>query len=105
MALASAFMILAGFPFVALYASSLSILQKETTDAFPGRVFGALGAIQGLSMLVGIGLGALANDRFGVVPVHSAGALMWAVGGIIALARIPSDAGKTSMDAPGTVTV
>jgi MFS family permease len=93
-ALASFFMVLAGFPVVALNAAAQGILQRETLDAFRGRVFGALSAVQGVSMLAGLGLGALVIDRVGVVAVLSAGAAMWIVAGALALARLPGDAGR-----------
>lgn len=93
-ALASLFMVLAGFPVVALNAAAQGILQRETLDAFRGRVFGALSAVQGVSVLAGLGLGALVIDRVGVVPVLSAGAAMWVVAGALALARLPGDAGR-----------
>jgi MFS family permease len=93
-ALASFFMVLAGVPVVALNAAAQGILQRETLDAFRGRVFGALSAVQGVSMLAGLGLGALVIDRVGVVAVLSAGAAMWIVAGALALARLPGDAGR-----------
>lgn len=104
-ALAGAFMILAGAPIVALHAASLGILQVETTDAFRGRVFGALGMVEGFAILTGLLAGALTVDRFGIVPVLSAGALMWAVGGVVALVRLPRDAGVQRDDAHAEASV
>lgn len=98
-AVAAAFMVLAGFPAVALNAAATGVLQIATTDLYRGRVFGALTTIQGVSVLGGLVLGALAIPRFGPVPVLSAGALMWVVGGIVAQARIPSNAGIAAPEA------
>lgn len=95
---AAAFMVLAGFPAVALNASAMGIIQVETVDAFRGRVFGAFTTTQGLSMLAGLLIGTLAIDRFGIVPVLSAGASMWMVGGLIAATRLPRDAGRATPD-------
>ncbi len=97
-AVAAAFMVIAGFPAVALNASAMGIVQMETVDAFRGRVFGAFTTIQGLSTLAGLVIGTLAIDRFGIVPVLSAGASMWVVGGLIALTRLPGDAGRNAPD-------
>jgi len=97
-AVAAAFMVIAGFPAVALNASAMGIVQMETVDAFRGRVFGAFTTIQGLSTLAGLVIGTLAIDRFGIVPVLSAGAGMWIVGGLIALTRLPGDAGRNAPD-------
>ena len=68
MAVGSTFMLLAGFPVVSSSAAQGGLLQTLTADAFRGRVFGALGAIQGMATLVGLTLGAVAIDAIGVVP-------------------------------------
>ena len=96
MAVASTFMLLAGFPVVSAFAAEHGLLQTLTADAFRGRVFGALGTIQGLATLVGLILGAAAIDTIGVVPVVSLGSAMWIVGGVFALTRLAPDVG----DAP-----
>ena len=88
-------MLLAGFPVVAAFAAGHGLLQTLTADAFRGRVFGALGAIQGMATLVGLTLGAAAIDAIGVVPVVSVGAAMWIVGGVFALTRLARDVGDT----------
>ena len=93
MAVGSTFMLLAGFPVVSSSAAQGGLLQTLTADAFRGRVFGALGAIQGMATLVGLTLGAVAIDAIGVVPVVSLGAAMWIVGGVFALTRLARDVG------------
>lgn len=89
-ALASVIIALAGLPIVASNAAGIGLIQTVTADAYRGRVFGALGAVQGLAILIGIGLGGFAVDAYGVVPVVSLGAAMWIVGGLIALVWLPS---------------
>jgi hypothetical protein len=98
MAVGSTFMLLAGFPVVSAFAAEHGLLQTLAADAFRGRVFGALGAIQGLATLVGLILGAAAIDTIGVVPVVSLGSAMWIVGGVFALTRLARDVG----DVPAT---
>jgi hypothetical protein len=93
MTVGSIFMLLAGFPVVSSFAAREGLLQTLTADAFRGRVFGALGAIGGLAILVGLTLGAVAIDAIGVVPVVSLGAVMWIVGGVFALTRLSRDVG------------
>jgi MFS family permease len=92
-AVASIFMFLAGFPAVSGMAAGNGMLQAETEDAFRGRVFGALGAVEGVTILIGIALGSVAIDRLGVVPVISFGATMWIVGGLIAFFWLPRETG------------
>lgn len=91
LATASAFMVLAGFPVVALGAAGTGLMQALTGDAYSGRVFGAHGAPASLATLVGLGLGGLVIDAVGVVRVLSAGAAMWIVGGELALLGLPAD--------------
>jgi hypothetical protein len=93
---ASGFMLLAGFPVVAATSARHGLLQLLTTDAFRGQVFGALGAAQGLAILIGLGFGGLAIDAVGVVPVVSVGAAMWIAGGVFVLFALPRDAGSAS---------
>lgn len=101
---ASAFMLLAGFPVVALNAASNTLVQLRVADAYRGRVFGALGALGSLATVVGLALGGVAIDAVGVVPVLSAGAAMWIVGGVVALARIPPGGGLSGpADPPATI--
>ena len=92
-AVAAAFMVVAGFPVVATNAAHTGLLQRLTEDAFRGRVFGAMNAVQGLAILVGLAFGGVAIDRIGVVPVMSVGAATWIVGGLFALARLPRETG------------
>ena len=93
-------MLLAGFPVVASFAARDGLLQTLTADAFRGRVFGALGAIQGLAILVGLTLGAVAIDAIGVVPVVSLGAAMWIVGGVFALTRLAPESRRYHGEEP-----
>ena len=95
---ACGFMFLAGFPVVATSSARQGLLQMLTADAYRGRVFGSLGAAYGLAILFGLGVGGVAIDAVGVVPVVSVGAAMWIVGGVFALARLPQETKTTSAD-------
>ena len=102
---ASGFMLLAGFPVVAANAAGHGLLQMLTVDAYRGRVFGALGTVQGLATLVGLTLGAPAIDAVGVVPVLSLGAAMWIAGGVVALVRLPRAVGNVPAPEQGAATL
>ena len=102
---ASGFMLLAGFPVVAAFAAGHGLLQTLTADAYRGRVFGALGTVQGMATLVGLALGAPAIDAIGVVPVLSLGAAMWVVGGMVALVRLPRAVGNVAAPEQGVATL
>ena len=102
---ASGFMLLAGFPVVAAFAAGHGLLQTLTADAYRGRVFGALGTVQGMATLVGLTLGAPAIDAVGVVPVLSLGAAMWIAGGVVALVRLSRDVGNVPVQEQGAATL
>ena len=102
---ASGFMLLAGFPVVAAFAAGHGLLQTLTADASRGRVFGALGTVQGMATMVGLTLGAPAIDAVGVVPVLSLGAAMWIAGGVVALVRLSPDVGNVPAPEQGAATL
>jgi len=74
---------------VAAMTARTAMLQTSTADAYRGRVFGALGAVEGLATLAGLLAGGALGDAIGLVPVLSAGAGMWVVGGVAAFALLP----------------
>lgn len=82
-------MVVAGFPATAGGVGRQTLIQEEATDAYRGRVFGALSSLSGLAMLVGFGLGGVLGDAIGLVPVLSASALVRVLGGLVALAFLP----------------
>lgn len=86
---AMGWMVVAGFPAVASGAGRQVLVQEQTTDAYRGRVFGALGSMQGIAMLAGLALGGVLGDTVGLVPVLSASALVRVLGGVIALIFLP----------------
>jgi MFS family permease len=90
-AVAMGWMFVAGFPAVAGGTGRQTIVQTGTTDAYRGRVYGALGAVQGSAMLVGFGLGGVLGDAVPLVPVLSASALLRVLGGLVALTFLPRD--------------
>lgn len=82
---AAGFLAFGGLPGMAYLAGSTSLIQMLASDAYRGRVFGALETIKGLATLIGIAFAGPAIDRIGVVPVFMTGATTWIVGGLIAL--------------------
>ncbi len=86
---AMGFMVVAGPPSVASSTGRQSIVQAETTDAYRGRVFGALGSMQGVALLIGFAAGGILGDFIGLVAVLSVAALLRVVGGIGVLLLMP----------------
>jgi hypothetical protein len=80
---------LAGLPVVAASTGRQTLVQTQAADAYRGRVFGALGAIQGGAMLLGFVLGGVLGGAWGLVPTLSAAAMVRVLGGLLALWLLP----------------
>ncbi|HYI15481.1 MAG TPA: MFS transporter [Thermomicrobiales bacterium] len=88
---AMGWMVLAGGPVTTYLAGQYAIVQSQAVDAYRGRVFGALGSVNGIAIVIGVALGGVLGDRIGIVAVLSAGALLRMLGGIVALILLPRD--------------
>jgi Na+/melibiose symporter-like transporter len=60
-------MVLVGVPAAAIGAGYATLLQTLVADEFRGRVFGSIGAVGSLSVLIGAGLAGALGDRLGIV--------------------------------------
>jgi Na+/melibiose symporter-like transporter len=66
---AVACMVLVGIPGAVTIVGLTTLTQRHTADAYRGRMFGALGVVQGLAVVVGtLGAGFL-GESVGIVPV------------------------------------
>lgn len=86
---AMGFMAAAGPPAVASSTGQQSLIQSEASDAYRGRVFGALGSILSVAMIVGFVIGGVLGEVFGIVGILSAAALLRVAGGIGVLVFMP----------------
>ena len=86
---AMGWMVLSGIPVVAYSSGRQSIVQAQTDDAYRGRVFGTLGSVEGIAILIGLGIGGVLGNTIGIVPVLSASAALRLIGGVIALKFLP----------------
>jgi hypothetical protein len=73
-------MILVGLPGAVTMTGYNTLLQRDTVDAFRGRVFGALGVVQGVGIIVGTVAAGLLGETLGIVAVIS----FQGVGGMLA---------------------
>jgi MFS family permease len=90
-AVAMGCMTASGFPVVAFYTGRQTLIQSQAADAYRGRVFGALGTVQGIAMLIGLAIGGLLGEVFGIVMLLSASAMLRVIGGIIAIRWLPRE--------------
>ncbi|CAN5716079.1 hypothetical protein BH23CHL2_BH23CHL2_21810 [soil metagenome] len=85
-------MTLAGLPAIASGTGRQSIVQEQASDAYRGRVFGALGSVNGIAMMAGFAAGGVLGDALGLVLVLSVAAGLRVAGGIAVFALMPRPA-------------
>jgi Na+/melibiose symporter-like transporter len=88
----------AGLPGALLFAGAMTLLQRHTGDGVRGRVFGALGVVEGVAVVAGTLTAGLLAERLGIVPVLAAqgAGYMLAGAGVLALLRSPGAASARS---------
>ncbi len=82
--------VLVGLPVAAMVTGRTTLLQLGTHDRNRGRVFGALGALQGGGLVVGLLLAGVLGERFAVVPVLTLQGVLPIVAGLLALGLLPA---------------
>jgi len=92
-------MVIVGFPGALTIAGAMTLLQRNTDDALRGRVFGALGAVEGVAILAGTVCAGLLGQVAGIVPVLAVQGGGYVVAGVaMAMAlgeRVPRPAAGT----------
>jgi MFS family permease len=84
-------MTLVGFPVIAGITGQQSLMQNSTSDQHRGRVWGALGAIDGICMIVGIGLAGVLGQWVSIGPLLIGSTLLRIGGAAIAAKFLPKD--------------
>jgi Na+/melibiose symporter-like transporter len=78
----------AGIAGAFMLTSAMTLMQKHTTDRYRGRVFGALGAVEGVAIVTGtVAAGVLAHV-LGIVAVLSVQGAGYVAAGILVLALL-----------------
>jgi MFS family permease len=62
-------MVIVGVPGALTIAGAITLFQRSTDDALRGRVFGALGAVEGIAILVGTLCAGFLGQVVGIIPV------------------------------------
>lgn len=73
-------MILVGVPGAVTMTGYNTLLQRDTDDAYRGRVFGALGVVQGVGVIIGTVVAGLLGQSFGIIPIIA----FQGIGGMVA---------------------
>jgi predicted MFS family arabinose efflux permease len=66
---AEVLMVIVGVPGAFIVACLMTLLQQHTTDEHRGRVFGALGAVEGAAVVLGTAAAGVLAQSVGIVPV------------------------------------
>jgi Na+/melibiose symporter-like transporter len=85
-------MVVVGLPGALMLAGFMTLFQRSTVDSHRGRVFGSLGAAEGVAVIVGtVGAGLLAQS-VGIVPVLAVQGAGYVVAGVAVLILLPAAA-------------
>jgi hypothetical protein len=78
-------MILVGLPIALLNAALMTLFQRNTTDAVRGRVFGSIGALEGVTIVAGTVAAGFLGRSLGIVASISAQGIGPILGGAVVL--------------------
>ncbi len=81
-------MMLVGLPFAAIGVGQITLVQQAAPDEYRGRVFGSLGAVMSLSVLIGAALAGIVGDRLGIVATLTIDGVAYMLAGVLALALL-----------------
>jgi len=81
-------MVLVGFPGACTIAGFMTVFQTCATDAYRGRLFGAITAVEAVAVLAGIGLASWLGEAIGIVPVIAVQGGGFVVGGLLVLVAL-----------------
>jgi MFS family permease len=76
---------LAGVAVIGFFVNLYTLLQASAVDAYRGRIFGAFGVVQALTMLLGMVLASSLGDHIGIVPVLDIAASCDILAGLLAI--------------------
>lgn len=94
-------MIVVGLPGALAVAGLITLFQRNSEDSYRGRVFGALSAVEGVTVLAGtLGAGYLSR-LVGIIPVLAIQGGGYVVAGLAMLVWLKEDAGGSRADSGG----
>jgi hypothetical protein len=92
-------MVLVGLPGALTLAGLITLFQRSSEDSYRGRVFGALSALEGISVLAGtLGAGYLSRLA-GIVPVLAIQGAGYVVAGLVMLRCLKDEGEHVSLAA------
>jgi MFS family permease len=79
-----------GVPGIGAMMGMQSLLQARAPDAYRGRIFGALGAVMGLSRLIGVVIAGLVTTDANLITVLNIQGFGYVVAGLLAFLLLPA---------------
>jgi predicted MFS family arabinose efflux permease len=98
-------MIVVGVPGAIAMAAYNTLLQRGAPDAYRGRVYGALGVVQGVSILTGTVAAGFLGESVGIIPILSVQGIGGMVAGVMVLMILRDYSSPRSAPPPGQVRV
>jgi len=80
--------VLVGLPIVAFVIGHSALLQASTSDAYRGRVFGALGTVGSLTLLIGMTMASALGETLDIPLMLDAGCALVCLAGVVAAVRL-----------------
>lgn len=93
-------MAVVGIPAAGAMAAFLSLVQTHVADDFRGRVFGVIGTVSALTMLLGMLIAGFLGDVLGVVLVINIQPFVYIAAGLLVLSLMPSRQEPKGTDSP-----
>jgi predicted MFS family arabinose efflux permease len=93
---AAAGMAVAGVPGAMLIAGAMTLFQRSTEDSHRGRVFGALGAVEGVAILAGTAAAGVLAQLAGIIPALAVQGGGYVIAGLAVLAVLRDDTGEAA---------
>lgn len=78
-------MVIVGLPAAGIGVGYATLVQTAVADDYRGRVFGSVGAVSALSVLIGAGLAGVLGDRLGIVATLTVQGAAYIVAGVLML--------------------
>jgi MFS family permease len=87
-------MVVVGVPGALAIAGYTTLLQRNTTDAYRGRLFGALGVVEGVAVVGGTVSAGFLGESVGIIPILAFQGVGYVVAGALSLLALRKHADR-----------
>jgi Na+/melibiose symporter-like transporter len=85
-------MVVVGVPGALMLAGTMTLLQRNAADSHRGRVFGALGAVEGVAIVAGTLAAGFLGQTVGIIPVLATQGVGYVVAGLLVVVALRHEA-------------